>query len=620
MVIQVRGHSDKEVEVEPVISVNPLDKWKLELKEDIACVTREGTQEVLLYARINNGGSEGGTQKTKKLFSLSDDDVTHVLLHAGPVSRTKTYEAFVRLPQAGNSSGVARDMQHPEICLGAARGFWKEWRACHEPVIWKLGGREGEFLTACARNILQAREVQEGKLTFQVGPTCYRGLWIVDGNFILEAARYLGYDKDALEGLRTTWSKQQENGQLLAGGGAEHWKDTAIAMFTLVRQCELSQDWSVARELEGQVVRAIEFIDGLRARARTEGSVLGRYGLLARGFADGGIDGAREELTNTVWTLAGLKAVNECGVKSGIASFAKAGRIYAELHDAFMTAAREQMRVYPEGKFSYLPMLLKEDTAWSVPDEWERPRPQSAQWALSHAIFPGRVFEATDPIVKGHAALMQAVTQEDIPVETGWIHHGGAWNYNAPFVAEVYLWMGLAQAARKTFIGFLNHASPQYCWREEQPLQDSHVSSYIGDMPHNWASAECIRYLRHMMALEDGDRLRLLEGIAPVDLGAQAAIQLKGTPTRFGRVTPRARAARSQEQGGGLISAVRKVKRRSESRCRRGLGGPWILRRWKGQKCAGKARVSLSIRKLSAGALSGNDRRIFEPQNRNAMR
>ncbi len=536
VVIQVRGHSDKEVEVEPVISVNPLDKWKLELKEDIACVTREGTQEVLLYARINNGGSEGGTQKTKKLFSLSDDDVTHVLLHAGPVSRTKTYEAFVRLPQAGNSSGVARDMQHPEICLGAARGFWKEWRACHEPVIWKLGGREGEFLTACARNILQAREVQEGKLTFQVGPTCYRGLWIVDGNFILEAARYLGYDKDALEGLRTTWSKQQENGQLLAGGGAEHWKDTAIAMFTLVRQCELSQDWSVARELEGQVVRAIEFIDGLRARARTEGSVLGRYGLLARGFADGGIDGAREELTNTVWTLAGLKAVNECGVKSGIASFAKAGRIYAELHDAFMTAAREQMRVYPEGKFSYLPMLLKEDTAWSVPDEWERPRPQSAQWALSHAIFPGRVFEATDPIVKGHAALMQAVTQEDIPVETGWIHHGGAWNYNAPFVAEVYLWMGLAQAARKTFIGFLNHASPQYCWREEQPLQDSHVSSYIGDMPHNWASAECIRYLRHMMALEDGDRLRLLEGIAPVDLGAQAAIQLKGTPTRFGRV------------------------------------------------------------------------------------
>jgi hypothetical protein len=53
----------------------------------------------------------------------------------------------------------------------------------------------GEFLTACARNILQARERKNGKLTFQVGPTVCRGLWVVDGNFILEAARYLGYDR-----------------------------------------------------------------------------------------------------------------------------------------------------------------------------------------------------------------------------------------------------------------------------------------------------------------------------------------------------------------------------------------------------------------------------------------
>jgi hypothetical protein len=55
-------------------------------------------------------------------------------------------------------------------------------------------------------------------------------------------------------------------------------------------------------------------------------------------------------------------------------------------------------------------------------------------------------------------------------------------------------------------------------------------------MPHNWASAECIRYLRHMLALEDGDSLRLLEGVAQEDLSAQESIHLKGTPTRFGRV------------------------------------------------------------------------------------
>jgi hypothetical protein len=75
-------------------------------------------------------------------------------------------------------------------------------------VDWAVPGKAGDFVAACARNILQAREVKNGKLTFQVGPTCYRGLWVVDGNFILEAARYLGYDKEAIEGLRTTWATQ----------------------------------------------------------------------------------------------------------------------------------------------------------------------------------------------------------------------------------------------------------------------------------------------------------------------------------------------------------------------------------------------------------------------------
>jgi hypothetical protein len=56
-------------------------------------------------------------------------------------------------------------------------------------------------------------------------------------------------------------------------------------------------------------------------------------------------------------------------------------------------------------------------------------------------------------------------------------------------------------------------------------------------MPHNWASAECLLFLRHMLALEDGARLRLLEGIGEDDLAAGEAMALAGSPTRFGRVT-----------------------------------------------------------------------------------
>jgi hypothetical protein len=131
---------------------------------------------------------------------------------------------------------------------------------------------------------------------------------------------------------------------------------------------------------------------------------------------------------------------------------------------------------------------------------------------------------------------MQACTQEDIPAETGWLPHGGVWNYNAGFVAHVYLWAGLADWARSTFTGFLNHASPPYCWREEQPVRGSLTAGYVGDMPHNWASAECVLYLRHMLALEDGRDLRLLAGVGDFELAGAEPMSVVQSPTRFGRI------------------------------------------------------------------------------------
>ncbi len=87
-----------------------------------------------------------------------------------------------------------------------------------------------------------------------------------------------------------------------------------------------------------------------------------------------------------------------------------------------------------------------------------------------------------------------------------------------------------------TFTGFLNHATPLYCWREEQPLRGSLTADYVGDMPHNWASAECVLYLRHMLALEDGQALRLLAGIGDAELASGEPVNLAQSPTRFGRI------------------------------------------------------------------------------------
>jgi len=454
----------------------------------------------------------------------------------GEASKSNPLQYFIRFPQEKQSVEALQEMlRQPDVLAEEVREFWRQWKPFGS-VAWSYPGKCGEFLTACARNIQQAREVKNGKLVFEVGPTVYRNLWIVDGNFILEAARYLGYDKEADEGLLSEWAKQLPSGQIVAGGGGEHWKDTAIAMFTLVRQCELKQDWQFLKDLEPNVRRAIEFLQQLRDKARVGNTVNGHYGLLAPGFADGGIGGVRSEFTNTVWTLAALKAVAHAAERWGMNSLLTARTFHDELRLSFLAAAKAEMVHDPRG-FDYLPMLAQDDPAWHDSDLWNRPRPQTAQWALSHAIFPGVVFEKDDPVVRGHIALMQACTQEDVPAETGWLGHESVWNYNASFAAHVYLWAGLSDWADRTFRGFLNHASPLYCWREEQPLQHALVGQDWGDMPHNWASAECVRYLRHMLLLEDGQRMRLLEGLIAAHSNQDQPLALERTPTRFGRVT-----------------------------------------------------------------------------------
>jgi hypothetical protein len=453
----------------------------------------------------------------------------------GEATEAVSARYLVRLPQENQSAETLRQhLSDAEVLIAEAREFWSKWKP-FGATEWSYPGRHGEFLTACARNIQQAREVKNGQLVFQVGPTQYRGLWIVDGNFLLEAARYLGYDHAADEGLRSEWSKQAASGQIIAESGGEHWKDTAIAMFTLVRQCELKQDWTFFRDLEPNVVRALDFLISLRDQARSGPSMNGHYGLLAPGFADGGIGGVRSEFTNTVWTMAALRAVANAAAQLKMSSLGKADTFFRELYEAFQQMAKKEMVRHPAG-FEYLPMVAHDDPSFTDTDPWNRPRPQTAQWALSHAIYPGDVFAKGDPIVRGHIALLESCTEEDVPIETGWLWHDSLWTYNASFAAHVYLWAGLSDWAHNTFTGFLNHASPLYCWREEQPLQRALVGQDWGDMPHNWASAECVRYLRHMLALEDGKSLRLLNGITAAELTPSARYTLKNSPTRFGRI------------------------------------------------------------------------------------
>jgi hypothetical protein len=155
--------------------------------------------------------------------------------------------------------------------------------------------------------------------------------------------------------------------------------------------------------------------------------------------------------------------------------------------------------------------------------------PQRAQWAFCQGVYPGQLFTQDDPIAKGTLNMLHTTLQEGMVMGTGWIIDG-IWNYFAGFYGEACLWMGDGGRATQSLYAFANHASPLLAWREEHNPRDL-PRHFVGDMPHNWASAEFIRLAVHLLAIDRGYELHLFEG----QPGMETSLENVATP--FGALT-----------------------------------------------------------------------------------
>jgi hypothetical protein len=158
--------------------------------------------------------------------------------------------------------------------------------------------------------------------------------------------------------------------------------------------------------------------------------------------------------------------------------------------------------------------------------------PQKGQWAFCHAVYPGQVFPAGDSLAEGQVAMLRATKVEGMVFDTGWMQDG-IWTYFASFYGHAVLWMGHGNEAAQVLYDFANHAVPTRVWREEQKPLGKGVEE-VGDMPHNWASAEFIRLTAHLLELDRGDELHLLEGMPAQWLKAGMTTKLGGVLTPFG--------------------------------------------------------------------------------------
>ena len=380
------------------------------------------------------------------------------------------------------------------------------------------------LLDSCIRNIYQAREIKDGLPIFQVGPTCYRGLWVVDGAFILEAMTYLGRGQEARAGIQHLLTRQKPDGSFDILG--HYWKENGIVLYILTRHALLTGDTAWLKTTWPTVKQVVGAIKRLRQESRKNPAAL-EAGLIPAGFPDGGIDGVIPEYTNVYWCLAGLKAAVDAARRLQMPELADWEAEFKDFWATFQKAAKRAAKPMDGGLF-YLPILM-------TPREGVDP--VRGQWAFCHAVFPGKLFDAADPLALGTMKLLDEHQKEGMVLGTGWMPDG-FWNYFASFWAHAHLWLGQGEKAAEILYAYANHASPLRAWREEQPPKGEKTKEpFVGDMPHNWASAEFIRLVRNLLVLERGGELHLLEGLPRPWLAPGAKTALRGVATDFGPVT-----------------------------------------------------------------------------------
>lgn len=440
-----------------------------------------------------------------------------------PAGQTATF--LVLYSGGGAIVREPADLEQALVCRTQAVAYWEQAPLPFGRINVPDAKVQG-LVDSSIRNIWQAREVKKGHPVFQVGPTCYRGLWVVDGAFLLESAAMIGAGSEARTAITYTLSQQKPSGafEVLS---PRFYKENGIVLWTCVRHAMLTQDKAWLQSVWPQLEQAASYIQTLRKQSLENGTALDD-GINPPGEIDGGLSGhatgfQRPEFSNVHWNLLGLHAFIQAAHWLGNAdSAARWQNEYDDLNATFRLAAARDQRTDEHGN-AYVPIFMANEG---------QELPQRGQWTFCHAVYPGQVFAQDDPLVASTLAMLQATEREGMVYGTGW-DATGIWNYFASFYGHAWLWQGNGRKAADALYAFANHAAPTLVWREEQSLSGEPFKK-VGDMPHNWASAEFVRLAIHLLALDRGDEMHLLEGVPREWLGPGMVTRLQGVATPFG--------------------------------------------------------------------------------------
>jgi hypothetical protein len=519
IIIHYYNKSDKDLYFSPAVNIHS--------KDSIIFMRNKNLIKVGRNLNITSIHNIQDTSFTKSFVNIKNIDISLNKLQIifSPINIKPKNESFISV---GVNIGedaliVPQNSVQPIFLRNQAERYWQNRDLPYNQILVPDSLIQA-LIYSSIRNIYQAREIKNGLPVFQVGPTFYRDLWIVDGAFLLEAMTFLGQIEDVRNGIDYILSFQKNDGSFMLIDG--HWKETGIVLWALTRHAMLTGDKEWLQNIWFEFVAAVNFILKMRELTMIE-SHAPNTGLIPKGYSDGGLKGKHFEYTNIYWTLAGMKAAVRAA--KWLQKENRAGnwrKEYNRMYKTFCEAAKRDMKKDEHGN-EYLPIRMTEN---------EKVLPQKAQWAFLHAVFPGKIFSKNNHIVQGNLEMLKSTEREGLVQSTGWLDEG-IWNYFGSFYGHALLWIGEGQLAARKLYAMANHASPTLVWREEQSVKASDEFNTIGDMPHNWASAEFIRLVRHLLILERGNKLHLFEGLPREWARPSMVSRLNNIYTEFGMIT-----------------------------------------------------------------------------------
>ena len=510
ILVRVKNNSKAERKVQPQLIVDTTMAFLFQ--PDVQHVTINDHETVTASLKMTGLVEEKQSRRAIQLEELSV-----------PAGKSATF--FVLYSSGGTITVEPNTVEQALASRDHAVAYWEKAPLPFGHVQVPDAGIQA-LVDSSIRNIWQAREIKNGLPAFQVGPTQYRGLWIVDGAFLLESAAMVGAGKQARAGVQYELDQQEPSGafEVLS---PKYYKENGIVLWTCVRHAMLTQDKAWLESVWPKLERAADYIKVLRRLSLEDATPLDD-GLNPPGEIDGGLAGgatgfSRPEFSNVHWNLVGLRAFIQAAHWLGKEDCAALWqKEYDDLYATFRKAAARDTLKDGKGN-SYVPIFMANEGS---------ELPQRAQWTFCHAVYPGQLFAQDDPLVASTMAMLEATEREGMVYGTGW-DATGIWNYFASFYGHAWLWQGNGRKAAQTLYAFANHAAPTLVWREEQSLKGEPFKK-IGDMPHNWASAEFIRLTIHLLALDRGDELHLLEGFPREWAGPGMLTRLNGVATPFG--------------------------------------------------------------------------------------